>query len=130
MPNKSEPLALIVEDDEKLVVIFARALQEAGFKVQKVMDGQQAIQALSNLEPSVVVLDLHLPGATGDKVLAAIRSNDRLKKTTVILATADQIMADSLSEQTDFVMLKPISFSQLRDLTARLRQPQELENLF
>jgi DNA-binding response OmpR family regulator len=130
MTAKSEPLAFIEEDDEKLAVIFARALQEAGFKVQQAMDGQRAIQALSNMEPAVIVLDLHLPGATGDKVLASIRSNDRLKKTTVILATADQIMADSLSEQADFVMLKPISFSQLRDLTARLRQPQELEDSF
>jgi CheY-like chemotaxis protein len=129
MTDESKPLAFIVEDDEKLVMIFARALEEAGFKVQKAMDGQLAIQLLSNLDPVVVVLDLHLPGATGDKVLATIRSNDRLKKTTVILATADQIMADSLSEQSDFVLLKPISFSQLRDLTARLRQPQELEDL-
>jgi CheY-like chemotaxis protein len=125
MTNEPEPMAFIIEDDEKLITIFARALEEAGFKVHKAMDGQQAIQSLSNLEPAVVILDLHLPGATGDKVLAFIRSNDHLKKTTVILATADQIMADSLSGQSDFVLLKPISYSQLRDLTARLRQPQE-----
>lgn len=125
MTGEPEPMAFIIEDDEKLITIFARALEEAGFKVQKVMDGQQAIQLLSNLEPAIVILDLHLPGATGDKVLAFIRSSDRLKRTTVILATADQIMADSLSGQSDFVLLKPISYSQLRDLTARLRQPQE-----
>jgi CheY-like chemotaxis protein len=125
MTIESEPLALIVEDDEKLVTIFARALKEAGFNVQKSMDGQQAIESLSNLEPAVVLLDLHLPGATGDKVLAYIRSNDRLKNTTVILATADSVMADSLSTQSDFVLLKPISFSQLRDLTARLHHHQE-----
>jgi CheY-like chemotaxis protein len=122
MTIPSDPLAFIVEDDEKLVTIFSRALKEAGFKVQNATDGQQAIDLLAWLVPAVVVLDLHLPGATGDKVLAHIRSNERLKKTTVILATADTIMADSLSEQSDFVLLKPISFSQLRDLTARLRQ--------
>jgi CheY-like chemotaxis protein len=122
MTTASEPLAFIVEDDEKLVTIFSRALKEAGFKVLNTMDGQQAIESLSYLEPAVVVLDLHLPGATGDKVLAHIRSNQRLKKTIVILATADPIMADSLSEQSDYVLLKPISYSQLRDLTTRMRQ--------
>jgi len=35
---------------KKLITIFARALEEAGFKVHKAMDGQQAIQSLSNLE--------------------------------------------------------------------------------
>ena len=118
----SAPLAFIVEDDEKLISIFSRALKEAGFNVENAMDGLQAIESLSHLEPAVVVLDLHLPGTTGDKVLAHIRSNQRLKNTTVILATADPIMADSLSEQSDFVLLKPISYSQLRDLTTRLRQ--------
>ena len=76
---------------------------------------------LADIAPAVVVLDLHLPGATGDKVLTRIRSDERLKKTTVILATADSVMADSLREQSDYVLLKPISFSQLRDLTTRLR---------
>jgi CheY-like chemotaxis protein len=127
MTITTDPLAFIVEDDEKLITIFSRALKEAGFNVQNARDGQEAIESLARLEPAVVILDLHLPGATGDKVLAHIRSNERLKKTTVILATADPIMANSLSEQSDFVLLKPISFSQLRDLTARLRQPHNQE---
>jgi two-component system, OmpR family, phosphate regulon response regulator PhoB len=121
MLNPTKPLAFIVEDDEKLVTIFSHALQEAGFFVRTAGDGQQAMEALAVLEPAVIVLDLHLPGATGDKVLAYIRSNERLKQTTVILATADSVMADSLREQSDYVLLKPISYSQLRDLTIRLR---------
>jgi CheY-like chemotaxis protein len=121
MSTSIKPLAFIVEDDEKLNTIFSQALKASGFKVQNVADGQQAIEALSNIEPVVVILDLHLPGATGDKVLAYIRADERLKKTSVILTTADPLMADSLREQSDFVLLKPISFSQLRDLTARLR---------
>jgi CheY-like chemotaxis protein len=120
MKIATEPLAVIIEDDEKLVTIFSRALNDAGFKVLSVTDGQQAIESLADMEPAVVVLDLHLPGATGDKVLAHIRSSEHLRKTTVILATADTIMADSLREQSDFVLLKPISYSQLRDLSTRL----------
>jgi len=95
MTTSSKPLAYIVEDDEKLVTIFSQALKAADFKVRNAADGQQAIEALSDLKPAVIVLDLHLPGATGDKVL--------------------------LSEQSDFVLIKPISFSQLCDLTTRLR---------
>jgi CheY-like chemotaxis protein len=125
MPNDTMPLAFIVEDDEKLATIFSRALREAGFLVRNEVDGLQAIESLADIAPAVVVLDLHLPGATGDKVLTRIRSDERLKKTTVILATADSVMADSLREQSDYVLLKPISFSQLRDLTTRLRTATE-----
>ena len=121
MTTSTKPMAYIVEDDEKLITIFSQALKAAGFIVRNAADGQQAIEALSDLKPAVIILDLHLPGATGDKVLAHIRSNAQLKKTTVILTTADPLMADSLSEQSDFVLLKPISFSQLRDLTTRVR---------
>ena len=120
MTTTTQPLAFIVEDDEKLINIFSQAMIAAGFKIQNAMDGQKAIEALADLEPAVILLDLHLPGATGDKVLAYIRATDSLKKATVILTTADPLMADFLSTQSDFVLLKPISFNQLRDLAIRL----------
>ena len=44
MATKTDSLAFIVEDDEKLVAIFTRALKEAGFKVHIAMNGQQAIR--------------------------------------------------------------------------------------
>jgi hypothetical protein len=49
-----------------------------------------------------------------------------LSKTLVILATADYRTAEDLRDEADLVLLKPISFKQLRDLTARFRQIQEL----
>jgi hypothetical protein len=39
----------------------------------------------------------------------------------IILTTADARMSEAYSEQADFVMIKPISFVQLRDLTGRLK---------
>jgi CheY-like chemotaxis protein len=68
-----------------------------------------------------VVLDLHLPHVSGEDLLAQIRSDDRLAHTRVMLATADPLMAESLRAKADLVLIKPISFSQLRDLSKRLR---------
>ena len=70
----------------------------------------------------VVVLDMHLPHVAGPDILRYIRADARLEKTQVIIATADPSMADSLREEATLVLLKPISFSQLRDLAKRLRQ--------
>ena len=117
----TNPLALIIEDDHKLATIFAQALRIAKFEPEIIQDGNTALARLAVTIPVVVVLDLHLPYVSGLEILRQIRADERLNQTHVILATADALMADSLRQEADLVLLKPISFSQLRDLAARLR---------
>ena len=118
LPNR--PTALVVEDDDKLATIFAQAMKTAGYDIQVAFDGQKAIAMLAHLEPSAIILDVHLPGASGEVVLNHIRNESRLKDAVVVLATADSLMADHLRDQSDFVLLKPVSFNQLRDLGVRI----------
>jgi DNA-binding response OmpR family regulator len=117
-----KPLALIIEDDEKLAVIFTQALKLADFETITIHHGQEAMEQLDSLAPAVVVLDLHLPGVAGDKILSKIRQNECCTQTQVIVATADPAMADGLQDEPDLVLIKPVGFSQLRDLAARLRK--------
>ncbi len=116
----SELLGLIIEDDDDLSVIFSEALQAAGFKTEIIQSGDQALARLAVTTPDVVVLDLHLPRVAGMDILHQIRADARLVKTRVIVATAHPRMAESLRDEADLVLLKPISFSQLRDLAAIL----------
>jgi two-component system response regulator AdeR len=116
----SELLGLIIEDDDDLSVIFSEALQAAGFKTEIIQSGDQALARLAITTPEVVVLDLHLPRVAGMDILHQIRADARLAKTRVIVATAHPRMAESLRDEADLVLLKPISFSQLRDLAAIL----------
>ena len=119
-------LALIIEDDPDLATIFAEALHGAEFETEIIADGQTALARLDIIIPSVVVLDLHLPFASGRDILEHIRADARLNDTRVILATADGSLADTLESKADLILLKPISFSQLRNLAARLRLPDTL----
>jgi two-component system, OmpR family, response regulator RstA len=121
MLQSPEPLALIIEDDDKLATIFQQAMKMAGFSIRVIKNGLEAIEAVSVIVPAIVILDLNLPGANGDKVLAVIRKDERLAKTIVILATSDSLMADYLRDQCDYVLLKPVSFGQLQNLGTRLR---------
>jgi DNA-binding response OmpR family regulator len=123
----ANPLALIIEDDYDLSIIFAEALQAAGFKTQIVRAGDTALMWLSSKTPKVVVLDLHLPRIAGTNILRQIRDDPRLKETRVIITTADARLAETLREEADLVLLKPISFSQLRDLAARLSPVTSLD---
>jgi two-component system cell cycle response regulator DivK len=116
----SDLFALIVEDETDLAIIFSKALQEAGFETQIVRAGDTALMWLSSTTPQIVVLDLHLPRVSGEEVLQQIRADDRLEETKVIIATADPRLAETLQDKADLVLLKPIGFSQLRDLASRL----------
>ena len=116
-------LALIIEDDEDLASIFAEALRGVGFEVELVADGRVAQERLTNGSPPfLILLDMHLPHISGADLLTnIIRKDERFAKSVVIITTADARMGEAYTEQVDFVMIKPISFVQLRDLTSRLK---------
>jgi DNA-binding response OmpR family regulator len=114
-----EHLAFIIEDDEDQAFVFAKALDMAGYSTETISNGTIAEQRISDAEPELVVLDLHLPGTNGDKLLRQIRSDARLEDTRVLLVTADAALAESLEDEATLVLLKPISFAQLCVLAAR-----------
>jgi CheY-like chemotaxis protein len=118
--DKNNRYAMIIEDNEDLAIIFAEALQAAGLKTGIIQHGDRALKQLEDTIPSIIILDLHLPYVSGEEILKQIRADERLAETKVIIATADPRMADMLKDRADLVLLKPISFGQLRDLAARL----------
>lgn len=119
--DEHKPLALIIEDNVEQSRIFAIALTEAGYHAVVVTRGDEALAKLAEVTPDLLILDLHLPAVAGEEILRAVRSDERLKQTHVILATADAQRVDSLKQDADLVLLKPVSFTQLRDLSKRLR---------
>jgi len=116
-------LALIIEDDEDLAAIFAEALRGVGFEVEHAADGKKADERLkSDTPPYLILLDMHIPYISGGDLLTnVIKPDTRFDKTMVIITTADARMGEAYRDQVDFVLIKPISFVQLRDLTARLK---------
>jgi DNA-binding response OmpR family regulator len=124
----SQMLGLVVEDDQDLSVIFSEALQAAGFETEIVRAGDVALERLAVMTPKVVVLDLQLPHVAGMDILHYIRTEPRLANIRVIVATAHPHLAEGLHDEADLVLLKPISFSQLRDLAAILGAAQPREN--
>lgn len=115
-----QPLAVIIEDDQDLSYIFAEALRAAGFKAEVRRDGKGAMACLEELRPKVVILDLHLPHVAGTEILKQVRASDQLHNTRVVITTADARLAEETERLADFVLIKPISFSLLRDLASRL----------
>lgn len=114
------PLVFIIEDHEDAAIIFSEALKAAGFATEIIQSGDVALERLSETVPEMVILDLNLPQVSGTDILSKIRSDERLADTCVIVATAHPQLADGVQGEADLVLLKPISFTQLRGLAMRL----------
>ncbi len=115
----AKPFALIVEDDPKLNEIIALTLQE-DFDLETCTDGNTAMELLGNVIPQIIVLDLNIPGTSGREILTHIRSDKRFQRTRVIVATADNRQAETLHNDADIILLKPVSPGQLRELALRI----------
>jgi DNA-binding response OmpR family regulator len=112
----SNSLALVIEDHIDSSIIFSEAVKMAGFDVETIRDGKAALERLAVVKPDVIILDLNLPSVSGMDILRQIRSDPRLSGTRVIVVTAHDELINSIQEQADLVLIKPVAFSQIRKL--------------
>ena len=80
---------LVVEDDENIRRLFARVLEGEGYNVQVAVDGDEAMDALENEPPDILVLDMNIPFVSGFEIIRYIRSNDAIKDIRVIIVSAN-----------------------------------------
>ena len=79
------PNILVVEDDRFLSKAYQAKLSKEGLAVTAALDGEEAIKAVSQAVPDVILLDLMLPKKNGFEVLEAIRKDARLAAVPVII---------------------------------------------
>lgn len=106
------PLVLIAEDEPYIVESLAFLIERAGLAVATATDGALAIQAIRNLRPAVVVLDIMLPEENGLVVLKWVKGDPELMSIPVLVLTArgqenDRKMALALG--ADAFVTKPYS---------------------
>ncbi len=116
----AKPLILIIEDDPKLAAIYQMTLQQIGFDTVLDMNGNQYSAMLSAARPAVIILDLHMPFASGMDILQEIRCDPRLVDIPVIVTTADLVLAKSIRGQAQEILMKPVSTARLRETVLRL----------
>ncbi len=79
LPSPSAPargLVLVVEDDDVLRFLVAKALRSAGYEVEAAADGQEALQLLGTRTFEVVLSDISMPGMDGVEMLRQVRALD------------------------------------------------------
>jgi len=117
------PLVLIAEDEPYIVESLTFLIERAGLDVAVAKDGALALQAIRNLRPAVVILDIMLPEENGLEVLRFAKSNPDLRKIPILVLTArgqekDRQMALALG--ADAFVTKPFSNREVVERTLSL----------
>ena len=103
---------LLVEDEEAIVDLLCRVLERAHYTVRVATDGRQALTALAEQLPAVLILDITLPGVSGLTVLEQMHQQ-QLTVPTIIM-TGD-LLQHAASPYTGIVqiLLKPFPIAEL-----------------
>ena len=118
---------LIADDQRTIRMLVAATLAVARLDVLEASDGTEAWGLIREHRPDLAILDVQRPGQTGLELVRAIRQDEKLADTRIILLTATAQGSDveaGLSVGADRYVTKP--FSPL-DLLEEVRQVLELE---
>ncbi|MEN6580895.1 MAG: response regulator transcription factor [Armatimonadota bacterium] len=110
---------LIIEDEEPIITVVKKGMQEEGFCIDTARDGISGLQAAIESEYDVIILDIMLPGMDGWRVCEELRSQ-RIN-TPILMLTALDTVSDrvrGLEIGADDYLPKPFDFS---ELLARVR---------
>ena len=105
---------LIVDDEENLRSMLGAALRHHGFEISSVADGRSALDAIDELEPDLVLLDVMLPDLDGFEVCRRLRADGN--RTPVLFLTARDATDDKVRGLTlggDDYLQKPFSLEEL-----------------
>jgi len=106
---------LVAEDDSAIRNLLLRVLGRAGFEIETVTNGRDAIARLSAQLYDVVVLDLMMPEASGFDVLAWVRREkpEVGKKLVIVTAAADRDTRQIAEEEVFAIIRKPFDIADL-----------------
>jgi len=132
-PNRT---ILIVEDDMVDVMTIKRAVGQLGITnpLHVESNGEEALHYLNAVAelPGLVILDLNMPKMNGTEFLKHIREDDRYKSLPVVVLTTSKEQQDKLNTFNLFIsgyMIKPVDFSQFKDMVRTIHHYWELSEL-
>ncbi len=116
-----KPLILIVEDEAALVTMLRYNLEKAGFRVAEAVDGEEAMLAVAEETPDLILLDWMLPVVSGIEICRRLRRKPETRSIPIIMLTARGEEGDrirGLDSGADDYVTKPFS---PEELVARVR---------
>ena len=125
-----EKRVLIVEDELDAVDIIEAALSEIGVTTLSANDGDSGLEKAKETKPDLIILDVHMPGKSGFEVFSALKDDESLQDTPVVMLTGVREktglgfsaaeMGEYLGSEPQAYLEKPVDPVRLQNTVSRL----------
>jgi DNA-binding response OmpR family regulator len=123
---KNRPIeVLLIEDDPDDEQIFSTALRELGMVtlLYRAANFDQASTFLMYEKPSIIFMDLNMPGINGKDALVSLRRNERYRSIPIIILTTSSCeweKAECVKSGADYYVTKPSSSRDYNDMIRKI----------
>lgn len=128
MEQKRYRILMFVEDEPDLIELYRFAFESAGFIIQSVGTGEEAMEIIQKLlkeekeiePPNAIILDILLPGISGMDILRELRKYPKFNKIPIIIFTnysnPEYMKEVSQTENTEYVLKTDATPDQLVEI--------------
>jgi DNA-binding response OmpR family regulator len=128
--EKSMRKVLVVDDERKFCDLLKKIFQKNDFIVETAYDGWEAGKKAAQFQPTIMILDITLPGVNGLEVCKDLRSDDKTKNIKIIAISGDLRYTETevLGSGANSFFAKPVNFENLLSLCSEfLEEPETLK---
>ncbi len=116
---------LVVEDDYSIRETLAMVLESFQYQADLVESGEQVLEYLAHTWPDVMLLDLTLPGMTGEEVYQNILNRFGRVPSTVVFSAAQEGASRASHMPGAWFLGKPYTLDQLQEVIAQAGHPRQ-----
>ena len=123
--NPVPPLVLVGDDNDAVRAAVASLLSNLGYRLAVAAEGEETLQLARLLEPSLLIIDVNMPGLDGLGVARHVRASKTTSCTPIIMISANGETRDveaGLQAGADTYLVKPFQMEELLDSLATLLQ--------
>jgi DNA-binding response OmpR family regulator len=118
--DEGQQVVLYVEDNDSNYLLVEAALAPLpNLRLVRAVTGEEALELCPQLQPDLILLDVHLPGVSGGGTLLRLRARPETKRTPVIVLSADATRSQTirlLEVGADDYLTKPLDLARLLDI--------------
>ncbi len=129
--TRHQPHILIVEDNPTNIELMREQLYGEGYRVEAVLDGEEAVAYVSKNKPDIVLLDIMIPKKSGFEVCRAIKSSAETGSIPVIMVTALRDMESrvkGIAAGADDFLSRPVDAAELLSRVKSMLRIKQLDD--
>lgn len=121
MKNKPQKSILVIEDDVTYAELLEILLEDSGFDVELLPNGNNLIECIKKLNPDLLVIDYNLPGKNGAELTKRVKQHTKFQNLPVVMVSANHdIRKKAMESGSNDFFAKPFSFPKFVSKIAEL----------